>query len=57
MAGMRSILALIYVVIGAVVAQQHHYLAHLSTVSDVISAALAIGLWPLVLLQFNLRVK
>lgn len=54
---MRSILPLIYVIIGAVVAQQHHYLAHLSTLSQVASAALAIGLWPLVLLQFNLHVN
>lgn len=54
---MRGILPLIYVIIGAVVAQQHHYLAHLSSVSQVISAVLAIALWPLVLLQVDLHVK
>lgn len=51
------ILPLIYVVIGVVIAQQHHYLAHLHTFSQVLSAALAIGLWPLVLLGTNLHVS
>jgi len=53
---MRAIFPLIYVIIGAVVAQQHHYLAQLHTLSQVLSAVLAIGLWPLVLLGFNLHV-
>jgi hypothetical protein len=53
---MRGLFTLIYVIIGAVVAQQHHYLAHLSTFSRVISAVLAIGLWPLVLLGVGLHV-
>lgn len=54
---MRAILPLIYVVIGVVIAQQHHYLAHLSSLSQVLSAALAIGLWPLVLLHVSLHVS
>ncbi len=54
---MRGILPLIYVIIGAVIAQQHHYLVHLSSAAQVISAVLAIALWPLVLLQVNLHVK
>jgi hypothetical protein len=52
----RGIFPLIYVVIGAVVAQQHHYFAHLHTLSQVISVVLAILLWPLILLHVNLHV-
>lgn len=52
----RGIFPLIYLVIGLVVAQQHHYFVHLSTLSQVISAVLAVILWPLILLHFNLHV-
>ncbi|MGI8801360.1 MAG: hypothetical protein ACR2KV_04195 [Solirubrobacteraceae bacterium] len=54
---MRGILPIIYVIIGAIVADQHGYFAHLSTLSQVISAVLAIVLWPLILLNVNLHVK
>jgi hypothetical protein len=53
----RGILPIIYVIIGAVVANQHHYFAHLQTVSQVVSAVLAIVLWPLILLNVNLHVS
>jgi hypothetical protein len=55
--GMRGIIPVIYVIIGAVIAQQHHYFAHLNSLAQVASAALAIVLWPLVLLQVNLHIK
>jgi hypothetical protein len=54
---MRGIIPLIYVIIGVVVAQQHNYFAHLNSLAYVASAALAILLWPLVLLQVNLQIK
>jgi hypothetical protein len=54
---MRGIIPVIYVIIGAVIAQQHHYFAHLNSFAQVASAALAIVLWPLVLLQVNLHIK
>jgi len=54
---MRGIFGLIYVIIGAVIAQQHHYFVHLNSLAQVASAALAILLWPLVLLQVNLQIK
>ncbi|MBA3327048.1 MAG: hypothetical protein H0T43_01935 [Solirubrobacterales bacterium] len=54
---MRAILPLIYVIIGAVVAQQNDYLTPLKTFSQVVSAVLAIGLWPLVLLDVSLNVS
>jgi hypothetical protein len=56
MRGLRGILPLIYVIAGLVIAQQHHYLAHLDTLSQILSAVLAVTLWPLVLLDVNLHV-
>jgi len=50
------IFPLIYLIIGAVVANQHGYFLHFRTLSQVISAALAVVLWPLVLLQVNLHI-
>jgi hypothetical protein len=52
-----SLLTIIYIVIGIFVASDHHYLSHLSSVERVISAVLAIVLWPLVLLHVNLHIK
>ena len=55
---MRSgIGSVIYVVIGLIVASAHHYFAHVTTLKPVISAILAIGLWPLILLGINLHVR
>jgi ABC-type anion transport system duplicated permease subunit len=44
----RGIFPLIYVIIGAVIADQHHYFTHLQTLSQIVSAVLAIVLWPLI---------
>jgi hypothetical protein len=52
-----SLLGLVYLVVGAVVAATHHYFEHLSTVRQVLSAILAVVLWPLVLLGINLHIK
>jgi hypothetical protein len=55
---MRSgIGSVIYVVIGLLVASAHHYFAHAGTLKPVISAILAIALWPLILLGINLHVR
>ncbi|MCA1689602.1 MAG: hypothetical protein LC720_03915 [Actinobacteria bacterium] len=53
---MRGILPLIYVIIGVIVASQHHYFTHLHTLSQVLSAVLAILLWPLILFGINLHI-
>ena len=45
---MRGIFPLIYVIIGAVIADRHHYFTHLQTLSQIVSAVLAIVLWPLI---------
>ena len=58
-AGMRlsGLFALVYVVAGVVVAASHHYFAHAGTVRGVVSAILAVLLWPLVLLGVNLHIR
>src|SRR2546423_11259098 len=53
---MRTLIILAYFVIGGVVASSHHYFAHLGSVDAVISAILAVVLWPLVLLHVNLHI-
>jgi hypothetical protein len=45
------ILPLIYVIVGIVVASQHHYFAHLDTGRAIVNTLLAIIFWPLVLLH------
>jgi hypothetical protein len=55
--GVRRILILVYVVIGLVVANSHHYFAHLDGFKPILSAVLAVVLWPLVLLGVNLHIK
>ena len=52
----RRLLVVVYFVIGLVVAAQDNYLENLNTVRRVVSAVLAIVLWPLVLLGFDIRI-
>jgi hypothetical protein len=52
----RKLLGLIYVAIGIFVAASKDYLENLETVKRVVSAVLAILLWPLLLLGINLHV-
>ena len=52
-----KVVLVIYVVVGLLVAQSHHYFAHLSGAKPVASAALAILLWPLVLLGISFHLK
>jgi hypothetical protein len=49
--------SLIYVVVGLIVASSHHYFAHINTLKPLVSAVLAVALWPLLLLGINLHVK
>jgi hypothetical protein len=46
----------IYLFIGLLVAGAHQYFEHLSTLGSLLSAALAIFLWPLLLLGIQLHV-
>ncbi len=51
-----SLLLVVYMVIGVVVAYDRNYLENLDRVRRLISAVLAIVLWPLVLLGFDVQV-
>jgi hypothetical protein len=53
----RKLLGLIYVAIGVFLAYSKDYLENLDTVRRVASAALAILLWPLLLLGVDLHIK
>lgn len=57
MRGLRTLILIVYLVIGVVVAANRNYLDSLDTVREVISAILAVGLWPLVLLGVNLNIR
>lgn len=56
MRGMRTILVIAYVVIGVIIASNRNYLSDLDTLKRVVSALLAVLLWPLVLLGVDVRV-
>ena len=50
----RSLASVAYVVLGVLIASQHDYYAHLTTVSQVVSAWVATALWPLILFGASL---
>jgi hypothetical protein len=51
------IVLIAYVVIGLIVANSHHYFSHLGGAKPVVSAVLAVGLWPLLLFGISLHIK
>jgi ABC-type anion transport system duplicated permease subunit len=53
----RSLASIAYVVLGVLVASQHDYYTHLTTVSQVLSAVVATALWPLILLGASLHLN
>lgn len=52
-----SIVGLVYIVIGLIVAAGDAFFTHLTTVMPILSALLAVLLWPLVLLGVNLHLR
>ena len=52
---MRNLLAIIYLVVGAFVASDHDYFKGVNRIEEVAEAALAVVLWPLVLLDVSMR--
>jgi hypothetical protein len=52
-----SLLGLVYLVIGVALAANKDYFDSLSTVRALVSAVLAIVLWPLLLLGIDLHIK
>ncbi len=51
-----SLGAVVWIVVGLIVASGHHFLNHLDTISTVGSAILAVILWPLVLLHVHIGI-
>jgi hypothetical protein len=52
-----SFLGFVWLVIGIIVAATHDYFDNLNTVRLLLSAVLAVLLWPLVLLGIDLHIK
>ncbi|MGA2512942.1 MAG: hypothetical protein ABSG37_04930 [Candidatus Limnocylindrales bacterium] len=50
-----SFVGIVYVAIGLIVASSHAFFVNLTTVTPIVSAVLAVLLWPLVLLGVDLR--
>jgi hypothetical protein len=46
----------VWLVVGAIVAGSHHYFDNLGSIGAIISAALAILLWPLVLVGVGIHI-
>jgi hypothetical protein len=53
----RRLLLLVYVAVGVVVAWTHDYFAHANNWRQIVSAILAVALWPLILLGINLHIR
>ena len=54
---LRTILLLVYLGVGLIIAANHHYFNHFTSAKPIISAVLAVLLWPLVLFGVNLHIK
>ena len=51
-----SIGGVIYIIIGVIIASNQGYLVNIGSLADIVSAALAVSLWPLLFLGINLHV-
>jgi hypothetical protein len=52
-----GVLFVVYVIIGVLVAAEHHYFENLDALKPIASAVLAVLLWPLVLFGISLHIK
>lgn len=52
---MHGIISIVYLVAGVFVANSQGYLANLTTLPHILSAVLAVVLWPLIILGVNLH--
>jgi hypothetical protein len=52
-----SLLMVVYLVAGGIVAATHHYWSNLHTIKAIISAVLATILWPLLLVGVDLHIR
>jgi len=51
-----GLVGVVYLVVGVIVADSHHYLENIHGLRGVVSAILAVALWPLLLLGINLHI-
>lgn len=51
-----NILGMIWLIVGVVVAAMHDYFVDVNTGKEIVSAVLAVLLWPLLLIGINLNV-
>jgi len=51
-----SLLGVAWIVVGLIVAANRGYLAHLNTIGHILSAVLAVVLWPLILLGVHVAI-
>jgi len=54
---LSTVLFVVYIVIGVLVASGHHYFEHLDALKPIASAVLAVLLWPLILFGISLHLK
>ena len=54
---LRYVVIAVYLIVGVVVANSHHYFVHLNGAKPILSAIIAVLLWPLVLFAVNLHIK
>ena len=52
-----GLISLVYLVVGVFVASSHHYFTHAGTLKPLVSALLAVAVWPLLLLGITLHIK
>ena len=52
-----NLLGVIYLVAGGIVSATHHYWSHLHALKPVVSAILAVLLWPLLLVGISLHIR
>lgn len=55
--GGPSLLTIIYLIVGVVVAAENNYLKNIDDIEAIISLLLAVVLWPLVLFDVNLHIN
>jgi hypothetical protein len=51
-----GVLVLVYLLIGVLIANNHHYFANVHGLGGIVSAILAVILWPLILVGVDLHV-
>jgi hypothetical protein len=52
-----SLGSIVWLIVGILVASSDHYLRHVNALKPVVSAVLAVFLWPLLLVGINLHIK